>query len=248
MMNIFILEDDFIQQTRIESVITSILEETKIPCNQLEAFANPQKLINGIQERGDHQLYFLDIEIRNESRRGLELAAEIRQKDPNAVIVFVTTHSEFAPISFKYKVSALDFIDKAIDSRQFKEQIEECIRYTYDMMSSRESQDMFLFETPQTRLKLPYKDILYFATATTPHKVCLWTQTERLEFYGNLSDIKAVAPKLFLCHRSYLVNLDNVVRIDKSKQLVYFENGDSCMVSRLKMKSLFEKWESCHKV
>ncbi|EHI69005.1 LytTr DNA-binding domain protein [Streptococcus ictaluri 707-05] len=43
-----------------------------------------------------------------------------------------------------------------------------------------------------------------------------------------------------------MVNLDNVVRIDKAKQLLYFENGDSCMVSRLKMKSLFEKWKAVH--
>lgn len=54
MMNIFILEDDFIQQTRIESVVADILEEAKIPCNQLEVFANPHKLFESIQERGDH--------------------------------------------------------------------------------------------------------------------------------------------------------------------------------------------------
>ncbi|MGT2935646.1 LytTR family transcriptional regulator DNA-binding domain-containing protein [Streptococcus castoreus] len=244
MINIFILEDDFMQQTRIESVVIRILKDSKIPCNQLDVFSNPQKLVENIHERGDHQLYFLDIEIGDKARGGLEVAANIRQKDPNAVIVFVTTHSEFAPISFKYKVSALDFIDKAVDQCQFKEQIEECIRYTYAMMSSRESEDMFLFETPQTRLKLPYKDILYFATATTPHKVCLWTRTERLEFYGKLSEIQAEAPRLFLCHRSYLVNLEKVVRIDKTKKLLYFDNGDSCMVSRLKIKGLFEKWES----
>ncbi|EHI69044.1 response regulator receiver domain protein [Streptococcus ictaluri 707-05] len=201
-MNIFILEDDFIQQTRIETVVRDILEDSKISCSKLEVFSSPQKLFDSIQERGDHQLFLLDIEIGQESRCGLELAADIRRKDPNAVIVFVTTHSEFAPISFKYKVSALDFIDKAVDSQQFKEQIEECIHYTNQMMSSRETEDTFLFETPQTRLKLPYKDILYFATSTTPHKVCLWTQTERLEFYGNLSEIQAVAPKLYLCHRS----------------------------------------------
>lgn len=96
------------------------------------------------------------------------------------------------------------------------------------------------------KLKMPFKDILYFATSTTPHKVCLWTQTERLEFYGKLSEIQEVAPELFLCHRSYLINLKNVVRIDKFNQLVYFDNGDDCMVSRLKMKSLIEKWQELH--
>ncbi|MGT2958400.1 DNA-binding response regulator [Streptococcus bovimastitidis] len=245
-MNIFILEDDFIQQGRIETVIDEILKEQKITKSYMEVFSSPQKLLDSIKERGEHQLFFLDIEIKNESKRGLELAADIRNLDPNAVIVFVTTHSEFAPISFKYKVSALDFIDKAVDNVQFKDQIQECILYTYQMMSSHETEEMFLFETPQTRLRLPYRDILYFATSTTPHKVCLWTQTERLEFYGNLAEIQDAAPKLFLSHRSFLVNLENVVRIDKSHQLVYFENGDSCMVSRLKMKSLIEKWESIH--
>lgn len=245
-MNIFILEDDFIQQTRIETVIESILKENNISYKYMEVFSNPKKLYDTIQEKGDHQLFFLDIEIQGESRKGLELATEIRQKDPNAVIVFVTTHSEFAPISYKYKVSALDFIDKSVDTKQFKEQIEECIFYTNEMMSKNEPEDLFIFETPQTRLRMPFKDILYFATSTTPHKVCLWTQTERLEFYGKLSEIQEVAPGLILCHRSYLINLENVVRIDKFKQLVYFENGDDCMVSRLKMKSLIEKWEELH--
>lgn len=245
-MNIFILEDDFIQQTRIESAIESILKENNISCKFMEVFSNPQKLYDAILEKGDHQIFFLDIEIQGESRKGLELATEIRQKDPNAVIVFVTTHSEFAPISYKYKVSALDFIDKSVDTKQFKEQIQECIFYTNEMMSKNEPEDLFIFETSQTRLKMPLKDILYFATSKTPHKVCLWTQTERLEFYGKLSEIQEVAPELFLCHRSYLINLDNVVRIDKFNQLVYFENGDDVMVSRLKMKSLIEKWQELH--
>lgn len=245
-MNIFILEDDFIQQNRIEASIEEVLEERKWTYNYLEVFSNPDKLLASIHERGDHQIFFLDIEIKNATKRGLEVASEIRTMDPNAVIVFVTTHSEFAPISFKYKVAALDFIDKAVSDQQFKDQIADCIQCTKNMMSAKEPEEMFRFETPQTRLKLPHKDILYFATATTPHKVCLWTLTERLEFYGNLSEIKAVAPKLFLCHRSFLVNLENVVRIDKGDQMLYFENGDACPVSRLKMKQLIEKWELTH--
>lgn len=55
---------------------------------------------------------FLDIEIKGEEKKGLEIAKEIRKKDPHATIVFVTTHSEFMPITFQYKVAALDFIDK----------------------------------------------------------------------------------------------------------------------------------------
>lgn len=68
-MNIFILEDNFIQQTRIESTIEEILAETGINCNQLEIFSNPDKLYDAILEKGNHQLFFLDIEIKNEQKK-----------------------------------------------------------------------------------------------------------------------------------------------------------------------------------
>ena len=55
-------------------------------------------------------------------------------------------------------------------------------------------------------------------------------------------DITSVNKKLFSCHRSFLVNLDNISRIDKTQLMIYFENGDSCPVSRLKMKALLKKW------
>ena len=70
----------------------------------------------------------------------------------------------------------------------------------------------------------------------------LITKTERLEFYANLGDITSANKKLFSCHRSFLVNLDNIARIDKTQLMIYFENGDSCPVSRLKMKALLKKW------
>ncbi len=194
-------------------------------------------------EQGNQNLFFFDIEIKDEERRGLELAAEIRQMDPTAVIVFVTTHSEFAPISYRYKVSALDFIDKTISDNQFEDQIKDCIFYAKEMLSNIDTDEMFVFETAKSNLRLPLRNILYFETSATPHKVCMWTLTERMEFYGNLSEIQEVSPQLYQCHRSFLINLKNVVRIDKLNRLVYFENGDSCLVSRLKMKSLIEKWE-----
>lgn len=43
---------------------------------------------------------------------GLIIAEKIRQKDAIGQISFVTTHLEFAPITYEYKVNAHDFIDK----------------------------------------------------------------------------------------------------------------------------------------
>ena len=128
----------------------------------------------------------------------------------------MTTHSEFAPISFKYKVSALDFIDKTVSNAEFKQQLKQTLTFVNQKVGDVDDDEIFVFETAQSRIQVPMRDIYYFATAVTPHKVMLITKTERLEFYANLGDITSVNKKLFSCHRSFLVNLDNISRIDKS--------------------------------
>lgn len=113
-MRIFVLEDDFSQQTRIETTIEKLLKAHHIIPSSFEVFGKPDQLLAEVHEKGAHQLFFLDIEIRNEEMKGLEVARKIRDRDPYALIVFVTTHSEFMPLSFRYQVSALDYIDKAL--------------------------------------------------------------------------------------------------------------------------------------
>jgi len=101
-MRIFVLEDDFSQQTRIETTIEKLLKEHHITPSSFEVFGKPDQLLAEVHEKGAHQLFFLDIEIRNEELKGLEVARKIRDRDPYALIVFVTTHSEFMPLSFRY--------------------------------------------------------------------------------------------------------------------------------------------------
>ena len=113
-MNIFILEDNFLQQTRIENIVKKILVDNKIEYRHFEVYGKPQQLLEDISERGNHQLFLLDIEIKDDDKRGLDVAREIRKLDSQAVIAFVTSHSEFMPVSFEYLVSAIDFIDKEL--------------------------------------------------------------------------------------------------------------------------------------
>ncbi|MDY5636268.1 MAG: response regulator, partial [Streptococcus orisratti] len=102
MLRIFILEDDFMQQARLEQAIEEAVKTSDVAYKTLEVFGKPQQLLEAVTETGNHQLFFLDIEIRGEEKKGMEIAREIRARDPHAVIVFVTTHSEFMPLTYKY--------------------------------------------------------------------------------------------------------------------------------------------------
>lgn len=241
MISIFVLEDEFLQQSRIEKVISEIALRRSWKFKGPEIFGKPSQLINAIVERGFHQLFFLDIEIKGEEKKGLDIARQIRDKDPHATIVFVTTHSEFMPVTFKYKVAALDFIDKALENTQFVGRIESAIEYTLEKVGMSVAQDAFKFETSLSQVQVPFNKILYFETSPTVHKVILHTIDERLEFYASISEIGKADERLYRCHKSFVVNPGNIEKLDKERKIVYFNGGKNCFVSRAKMKGLKER-------
>lgn len=241
MLNIFVLEDDFFQQTRIETAIKKSMDDNNLKYRYLEVFGKPQQLLEAIKETGNHQLFFLDIEIKGEEKKGMEIARDIREKDPSAVIVFVTTHSEFMPVTYRYRVSALDFIDKGMADNDYQEAISSVLIHATSHIDRTIGEDSFSFKSQHSQVQVPFSDILYFETSSTIHKVILTTKKGHMEFYGKVSDIAKSDKRLYQSHRAYVVNPENVIRIDKANHIVYFENDESCFVSRLKLKGLLEK-------
>ena len=243
MLNIFILEDDFIQQSRLEKAILSCVEETSVKYKSLEIFGKPNQLLDAIQETGNHQFFFLDIEIKGEERKGMEIAREIRERDPYAIIVFVTTHSEFMPVTYRYRVSALDFIDKGLSNTEFQKAVNDVLVHAFENIDHTVAENSFVYKTENAHVQVPLSDILYFETSTTMHKVILKTKTGQQEFYGKVSEIAKADDRLYHAHRAYVVNPANIIKIDRTNHIIYFENGDSCLISRLKQKQLVDMLE-----
>jgi len=220
MLNIYVLEDHFIQQNRIEEVIHTILKKNNIKVGDFEVFDKPNQLLDFITERGSHQLFFLDIQIKDDTKKGLEVAKQIRKNDPYANIVFFTTHSEYLPLTFQYQLAVLDFIDKSLEGEDFQKRLESIILLTCKKIQSQSPEDAFRIENAKTVIQVPFHDILYFETSDIVEK----------------SD-----PRLFKCHKSFLINPENIIKLDKSTGTVYFENGGVCYVSKLKLKKLLER-------
>lgn len=241
MLNIFILEDSFFHQARLEAVLQNFAQKTGQRYRRMEVFEKPHQLLEAISETGNHQLFFLDIEIKGEEQKGMEIARSIRQKDPQAIIVFVTTHSEFMPVTYKYRVSALDFIDKGLGDEEFQASVEDILTYAFDNVSQTVSEDAFSYKNQHSHVQVPFKDILYFETSPTVHKVILHTKSGQQEFYGKVSEIAKADERLYQSHRAYVVNPANIIEIDKKSYTVHFEDEETCLVSRGKWKGLVER-------
>ena len=131
-----------------------------------------------------------------------------------------------------------------MDDEDFYERVHLAIEYTMDKMGATIAQDSFTFETATAQVQVPFNNILFFETSPTIHKVILHTKEERMEFYASISEVERADDRLYRCHRSFIVNPENIIRINKEEKMVMFENNNECPISRTKYKGLLEKVKS----
>lgn len=230
-MSIFIFEDDILQAEQLKKDIVKICDIHDIFYDFIEVTSRSERLIEHISKTTQIPIYFLDIEIKSEKKKGLTVAQQIRQIDPHGMIVFITTHAKFAPISYQYMVSALTFIDKGLDYERRYEMIENCLIH-YKMRNHNEViHDDFIVDNEYATVRVPFNDIYYIKTSS-PHRLILMTDHRMIQFYGRLKEIESSDKRFFRCHRSYLINKNKIESFDKEKKVIVLTNGEKIPVSR----------------
>lgn len=230
-MSIFILEDDVIQAESLKQVVKEICEKQQIPFDFIEATSRCAQIIEKIPLTTYLPIYFLDIEIKNERQKGLEVAQEIRKYDPDGIIVFVSTHEEFAPISYQYMVSALTFIDKSLPFNERYQMIEKCLQHYQQRNTISVPTDDFIVENGHTTVRVPFATVQYIKT-DEPHRLLLVTEDRSIRFYGKLKDIEKLDERLVRCHQSYLVNTMHVSSFNARAGRITLNNNHHIPVSR----------------
>lgn len=246
-MKVLVLEDTVSHQVRMETTLAEIAEELGIDI-QVRVTGKIKEFKKYIENGDVNQLYFLDIDIKGEETKGLEVAQFIRHHNPYAIIVFVTSKSEFAIMTFKYKVSALDFIDKDINNDAFKNRIKDSILYTKStLIENTNMVDYFEYSYRGNDVRMPYNDILYIETTGSSHKLRIVGKNFLKEFYGTITDIQEKdqqSKRFFSPHKSYLVNIGNIVDYDKKNREIIFYENHRCPVTRLRVKYLKDIFEN----
>ncbi|MFC6331900.1 LytR/AlgR family response regulator transcription factor [Paenibacillus septentrionalis] len=236
-MSIFILEDDVIQAQSLKQSIEEICLAQHIPYDFIEATSRYEHIISKVPACTYLPIYFLDIEIKNEERKGLEVAQEIRKVDPHGIIVFVTTHSELASISYQYMVSALTFIEKDLSRPERLQKIEACLQHYVQKNKVEHKEDYFFVENVHTTVKVPFHTIEYIMT-DEPHRLKLITTNQFIQLYGSLKEIEQIDSRLIRCHQSYVVNEQQIQGLDVAGQHVILKSGKQVPVSRRMMKKM----------
>lgn len=239
MLHIFLCEDNQQQRLQYKDIIDKIVLMEDLDLKLSCVTSDPHELLMALGEKTQTGIYFLDIDLSCDIN-GLSLAQQIRKKDPRGFIVFITTHSEMAYMTFTYKVEAMDFIIKDT-SENIQNRIHQCIVNAYHKYTSPQnvSQKNFVCKIGDRENCTPLKNIVFFETSENARKIILHETDKTIEFAGKIKDIEEeVDDRFYRIHRSFLINKDHIKEIDKKNRIITMSNGEICFASLKQLKGL----------
>jgi len=245
MLHIFICEDDPKHNATLEAVVNKHISTNGVDMKLVMSASDPIIILDYLKQFPDERgLYFLDVDLQHEMN-GIVLAAKIRQYDPLAKIVFITTHDELAYLTFMHKIMAMDYIIKS-RAQDMEQRIIECIHNSYERYLHEKSEDTRYFTVTASGVlyKVPLDDILYFETSkNTTQRMVLYMYNGEIDFRGIISDVAKQVPEFYRCHKSFIVNVDKIVRVNKAERAVEMTNGAVVYIASRKMSELLSMIE-----
>lgn len=238
MYDILICEDDKIQLNQITKIITNLIMIEDFPMKVILSTNSPEEIISHIiSNLGTNFIYFLDIDL-DSYMNGIELAEKIREIDSLGKIIFITAHEEMAPLTFKYKVEALDFISKC-EGIDLSGNINTVLTTILKRDSlNLEKKERLSISIGSSKKIFKNDDVLFFETTGEPHRLYLQSKTGRLEFYGNLKDMEKHGDQFWRVHKTCVVNTDNILEMDEKRRLLTMPNNLICPISRGQLKKI----------
>jgi len=239
MLNIFVCEDNAAQRRRIVQIIQNTVMIEELDMQLVLDAEDPYVLLNKVKTSQNTGVYFLDIDL-NSDMNGMKLAQQIRLFDPRGFIIFITAHSELSYMTFQYRVEAMDFVLKD-NPAEAKVKIRECLLNAMERYSlqTNKTHKVYTIETGGRKISIDYDDIFFFETSGNIHKVILHAKDHQIEFPGTMKELISTLDDNFVrCHRSFIVNKNNIKEADVKKRIIYFDNGETCLMSTRRMKEL----------
>lgn len=196
---------------------------------EYDLFLTGTDIINELNYNNVYNIYFLDIKMK--PINGIDLAKKIRNFTKDALIIFVTSYSNY--VYDVFEVITFDFIIKPISFDRFRAVVNKAIDYI-DYVNK-----VFYFSYRKNHYNVFYSQIVYFEKNARILYVHSTTQVYQCNM--TIKELtKLLDMEIFVqIHSSYIVNLSFVQSINK--QEIKLTTGETIYASRNKKQYLKEK-------
>lgn len=210
----FALCDDNTQLlSKLEEMIETIFLRNDFDAEIVFSTSNASKLIDFL-DTNEVNVLFLDIDLNSHSN-GIDVAKEIRKHNKSIYIIFLTGHFEYIVSAFECKT--FDFIQKPFSLSK----LENTIQRLFEDMNANTQKFIKL----NNKCKLVNQDLINYIQKDKM-KAIYSLNSSSIESYGSFNKITESLPDNFVrCHKSYIVNLNNISNIDFSTNTIFFKDS-----------------------
>lgn len=197
MLEIAICDDEMSVLSQVEELVFKLADKHDMKI-EVDCYRDGSELADNVDEGKRYDIIYLDIEMEREN--GVTVARRIREKDKDALLIYVTSHESFAKEAFE--VSAYRFITKPIDGMLFE-------KYFVSACDEIELLPHFFhFQYNKVPYMVAINEIIYLQSDLRVTYII--TKDNSQKCYEKLNDIEDKFNKLgirFLRpHQSFLVN------------------------------------------
>ena len=214
---------------QLSQYLTQIQEETGEQFD-LYFYSSAEELLAHMPRQV--QVILLDISMGELS--GMDCAKKLRQEGVEAEIFFITSMTEYALGG--YEIHAFAFLEKPVTYGELKKNLSECFARL-----DKKKRSVLPVETSAGVELLPVEDIVF--AEVYQHETSFTVQGgKKVTSILQLAEVekKLGSQGFFRCHRSYLVNLQKIQRINSSE--LTMTDGSKIPVSKYRYKELLSAY------
>lgn len=226
MWKIAICDDEKKMVETMRQDILSYGKECEIDC-----FYSGEELLS---EKKTYDIIFMDIDMQGIN--GIEAAKQIREKDKNVKIIYVTSYTDY--VNYAFSVHAFAYLLKPVKREEIHRQLQEADSY----YKERKEAQALRFATKEGTLEKKVDEI-FFMEYKERH-VFMRADDGEHQLSGSISEVSKRMGKhgFAVPHKSFCVNLYHVKNVKGYD--VFMMNGD---VIPLSQKKSVEFRERLHK-
>ncbi|MBQ2947081.1 MAG: LytTR family transcriptional regulator DNA-binding domain-containing protein [Bacilli bacterium] len=220
MINVIICDDNEKDRIYAEKTTKKFMDKNKKEY-KIYSFDDYNKSFYSIvSSKIPTKIYLLDIE--TPSRSGIDVAREIRRKDIDSVIIFLTAHEELGNIVLKNDLLFLSFINK-FDN--FENRLINSLEKSLDLLNKKNT---IRFTDRNVLYTININDILYLTKDSFERKTIIKTDYTEFKVSKPLIEmIEMLDDRFVQTHRACYINSDRKVMVDKSNKIITFDNGET---------------------
>lgn len=219
MLKIGICDDDLDCVAPIAKLIEAEVIEQNLNA-EITLVTNNQKEIFDAIYKNEIDILFLDIDFKGKGKNGLDFANDLRNINKEFFLIFLSAHQRYMHISFYVKV--FDYLVKPTNRYVIQELISR-LKAEFNYNKS-------LFLTLNKWVSVRINDILYIEKLNNKSKIITafseYTTTKSLETL-----LDELPNNFRKCHRSYILNENKIISIDKKLHYAYFNKKLKCPIN-----------------